>query len=95
MIPGVCTPVGLGGWVRVDVSQYAMSRRWVFPKHPFFEYEAKDEEWCRKLGIGHEEWAPAAYWFGDRIVMHPDVYKELERKFATSVGPAGRFVLIP
>ncbi len=25
---------------------------WQFPKYRFVEYEAKDEEWCRRLGFG-------------------------------------------
>ena len=31
-----------------------MRRPWVFPKHQFFEWEQKDERFCRKYGIGHE-----------------------------------------
>jgi hypothetical protein len=31
------------------------SKRWRFPKHRFFEWESKDEEFCRKYDIGYEE----------------------------------------
>lgn len=28
---------------------------WVFPKERFFEWEPKDEPFCRAYGVGHEE----------------------------------------
>ncbi len=31
------------------------TKKWVFPKHRFFEWESKDEKVCRFLGIGYEE----------------------------------------
>ena len=29
--------------------------KWVFPEERYWIYEAGDEDWCRELGIGHEE----------------------------------------
>ena len=38
----------------VDVYYVVTKSVWEFPKHRFFEYETKDEPWCRQLGIGKE-----------------------------------------
>lgn len=39
---------------RVDFTDLApkFETQWEFPKERHWEYEPKDEEWCRKLGIG-------------------------------------------
>ena len=28
---------------------------WIFPQHPFFEYEVQDEWYCRKYNVGYEK----------------------------------------
>ncbi len=66
----------------VRVSQYVMSRVWVFPKERFVEYEAKDEEWCRRYGFGHEESVPGCYAVGNVLVMHPKFLEALEKELA-------------
>src|SRR4051794_28173317 len=71
--------------VRIHVSEYAVVTPWVFPKHRFFEWEAKDEESCRALGIGHPgPTEPAAIMVGyDTVVIHPDLWKEMEPMLAS------------
>lgn len=46
----------MGLEVRTDenMPRFKENRRWAFPVEPFWEYEASDEGWCRKAGIGHE-----------------------------------------
>lgn len=56
-----------------------VDRVWVFPKERFVEYEPKDEGWCRKLGIGHEEVRPKpeVVRVGRTLVMHPQTWERL------------------
>ncbi len=45
------------GFYRGTVCRLQLSkntRRWEFPNDRFVEYEKKDEDWCRLLGIGRE-----------------------------------------
>jgi hypothetical protein len=38
--------------VKIFKSDFAIVERWIPPFHPFIEYEASDEKWCRYFGIG-------------------------------------------
>lgn len=60
---------------------------WVFPKDRFITYEKKDEEWCRPLGIGHQEIHPGCYLIqypGEpmTLLIHPDLLKQLRKEAA-------------
>ncbi len=72
----------LGG-MPVIISLFALTYEWVFPQHPFFEWEAADEPFCRKFGIGHSEPRPAAFRSGNTWVMHPSIFAELQKKVAS------------
>lgn len=72
---------------RIEESSLAIVPRWIFPKERFFEYEAKDEKWCRLLGIGHEVREPGAILacYDDPILnrqistlyIHPEIMKRI------------------
>lgn len=61
----------------VYVSAHCLAPHWVFPSDRFVEYESTDESWCRKLGIGSEQWKPAAYKTPMGFVMHPDILAQI------------------
>ena len=61
---------------KVYVSRWCVTGKWLFPQRRFFEWEAKDEAFCRKYGIGREE--PACYRIGNSFVMHPEIYEQLK-----------------
>jgi hypothetical protein len=52
---------------------------WVFPQDRFVEYEPKDEWWCRRYGIGHEETRPRAeaVRVGDVLYAHPTTFERI------------------
>jgi hypothetical protein len=52
---------------------------WEFPKERFFEYEPKDESWCRLLGIGKEVF-PTVYRVGNQLHMHPKTWEEFSKE---------------
>jgi hypothetical protein len=63
---------------RIEINELVTSRSWIFPKERFFEWEPKDEWFCKKYGIGHAgPVEPACYQVGNTLVMHPTIYKEL------------------
>lgn len=65
--------------VPVKVTETAMVRTWVFPSWRFVTFEPKDERWCRRLGIGHEETRPGAYMLGGMLFCHPVVAEQLKK----------------
>ena len=62
--------------LKIRVAKFCTTGKWLFPKHRFFEWEPKDEAFCRKYGIGRPE--PGCYQFGDTIIMHPEIYEQLK-----------------
>jgi hypothetical protein len=63
--------------IQLNITEHAIARTWIFPKDSLVEFEPKDEEWCRQLGIGHEESKPGAYQIGDTFLIHPKVFDQL------------------
>lgn len=68
----------------------AVTTPWIFPDHPYIEYEPKDEWWCRKYGIGHEGKSEpcvilmnkSGYLPGARdvLLVHPSLKKAFEEQ---------------
>jgi hypothetical protein len=72
-------PLSLYG-LEIVVNKLAMASEWIFPQHRFFEWEPKDEPFCRKYGIGHKgPMKPAAYQVGNTLIVHPTIYEELAK----------------
>lgn len=70
--------------LKIVVSEYARSRRWVYPRERFWTYEPskETEKWCRFFGFGHEVEEPAAIQVGrDTLLIHPIVYEQLKKEF--------------
>jgi hypothetical protein len=73
-------PDTMGG-LRLVVSEYALSREWVFPDDPFTTYEESDRRWAIALRYGH--WGPsqpAAYMIGGMMYVHPEIYAALRKE---------------
>lgn len=51
----------MGGIPLIVDDNISTETEWIFPKHRFFEYEPKDEQSCRALGIGYERLKPKAF----------------------------------
>lgn len=68
------------GGIKIVVSDYCLTGRWVFPEHRFIEFSPEDESWARAAGYGYEVLEPCACHMGDIMYVHPTVYDRL-RKF--------------
>ena len=75
----------------VYVTENAVSRQWQFPTHRFFEWEPKDEKFCRKFGIGHEGPAtPCVFQIRDpftgrdKLMVHPSLVESIKKATGTT-----------
>jgi hypothetical protein len=63
---------------KVFVSDFCVTIPWVLPAEPFFEWEPKDEWFCRKYGIGRPgRPVPSCFRFENSFIMHPDIYAKM------------------
>lgn len=78
--------------LKVVTDEEMVDTVWVFPKDRFVEYEPKDEWWCRKYGLGHEEVRPKqeVVRAGDTLYMHPAVWKQMGEQTLFLEKAAGR-----
>lgn len=67
--------------MKVVVSEYAVTKEWVYPKERFWSYtpSPETERWCRFFGYGHEETRPAAIQMHDMWIVHPAVYEQIKK----------------
>jgi len=50
----------------------------LFPRNPTKE----TEKWCRTFDIGREIVEPCAYMLGNIMIVHPDIWKAMEKELA-------------